>query len=257
MITSNTENPWDKPEGTPEKVVSSTPAKKATPPKAVTNAEYDLEGLMTDFPTAKELERFVFDETGIVLNLKGRANKLKYQVAMDALNGVDIDPKFVGDSNPYIDKAEMIPEEPLKEVPERDSNLPDRSQVQNIFYSPIVPHPDPEARAMDKKCHMLFRKYKNGMISYEVLGPLEQKPSGSKIDKFGRERPEIIKWVDPRTGEQTIVREDGTLTPMGKRLRGMMMTFKVNKSNQWEVWIDREFISLDDSVRNNPWDLSK
>ena len=257
MITSNTDNPWDKPEGTPEKAVSTAPAKKPVAPKAVSNAEYDIEGLMTDFPTAKELERFVFDETGIVLNLKGRANKLKYQVAMDALNGVEIDAKFTGDSNPYIDKAEMIPEEPLKEVPARDPNLPDRSQTQNTFYSPIVPHPDPEARAMDKKCHMLFRKYKNGMISYEVLGPLEKKPSGSKIDKFGRERPEIIKWVDPRTGEQTIVREDGTLTPMGKRLRGMMMTFKVNKSNQWEVWIDREFISLDDSVRNNPWDLTK
>lgn len=258
MITSNTENPWnDKPPADATVTVDLAKPKKAQAPKAVSNAEYDLEGLMTDFPTAKELERFVFDETGIVLNLKGRANKLKYQVAMDALNGVEIDPKFTGEANPYIDKAEMIPEEPLKEVPARDPNLPDRSQVQNLFYSPVVPHPDDESRAMDKKCHMLFRKYKNGMISYEVLGPLEQKPFGSKIDKFGRERPEIIKWVDPRTGEQTIVREDGTLTPQGKRLRGMMMTFKVNKSNQWEVWIDREFISLDQSVANNPWDLSK
>ena len=256
MITSNTESPWaDKPQ---EPVVEkTTSAKKAVAPKAVTNADYDLEGLMTDFPTAKDLERFVFDETGIVLNLKGRANKLKYQVAMDALNGVEIDPKFTGENNPYIDKAEMIPEEPLKEVPERDPNLPDRSETQNIFYSPIVPHPDANERAQDKKVHMMFRKYKNGMISYEILGPLEQRPSGSKIDKFGRERPEIIKWVDPRTGEQVIVREDGTLTPQGKRLRGMMMTFRVNKSNQWEVWVDREFISLDDSVRNNPWDLNK
>jgi len=256
MITSNTDNPWgDKPQQ--PVVEETTKAKKAVPPKAVSNAEYDLEGLMTDFPTAKELERFVFDETGIVLNLKGRANKLKYQVAMDALNGVEIDPKFTGENNPYIDKAEMIPEEPLKEVPARDPNLPDRSQVQNMFYSPIVPHPDENERAMDKKVHMMFRKYKNGMISYEIMGPLEQKPHGSKIDKFGRERPEIIKWVDPRTGEQVVVREDGTLTPQGKRLRGMMMTFKVNRSNQWEVWIDREFISLDDSVKNNPWDLTK
>jgi hypothetical protein len=36
-----------------------------------------------------------------------------------------------------------------------------------------------------------------------------------------------------------------------------MQTFKVNKSNQWEVWIDREFISLNDSVAANPWDLDK
>jgi hypothetical protein len=36
-----------------------------------------------------------------------------------------------------------------------------------------------------------------------------------------------------------------------------MQTYRVNKSNQWEVWVDREFISLNDAVRNNPWDLSK
>jgi len=258
MTTNTTENPWDnKPEGTPEKAVSSTPAKKATPPKAVSNADYDLEGLMTDFPTAKELERFVFDETGIVLNLKGRANKLKYQVAMDALNGIDIDAKFIGDNNPYVDKADMIPEEPLKPVPARDPNLPDRSEVQNIFLSKVVPHPDPSFRAQDKKVNVLFRKYKNGMISYEVRGPLEKVPHGEKIDKYGRTRPEIIKVVDPRTGEQTIVREDGTMTPQGKRLRGMMMTFKVNNSNQWDIWVDREFISLDNSVAFNPWDLER
>jgi hypothetical protein len=50
--------------------------------------------------------------------------------------------------------------------------------------------------------------------------------------------------------------EDGTLTPTGKKLRGTMQTYRVNKSNQWEVWVDREFISLNDSVKNNPWDLS-
>jgi hypothetical protein len=102
---------------------------------------------------------------------------------------------------------------------------------------------------------MIFRKYDNGMISYEILGPLEQKPHGVKINKYGKEVPEIIKWVDPRTGEQTVVREDGTMTPQGKRLRALMQTFKVNKSNQWEVWIDREFISVDDSVLNNVWDV--
>ena len=80
---------------------------------------------------------------------------------------------------------------------------------------------------------------------------------GEKIDKFGRTRPEVIKWVDPRTGEQVIMREDGTLTPQGKRLRAMMQTFKVNNTNQWQVWIDREFVSLNDSVAHNPWDLTK
>ena len=98
-------------------------------------AQYDLEGLMTDFPTAKELERFVFDETGIVLNLKGRANKLKYQTAMDVLNGVEIDPIFMGSENPYVDKADMVPVEEIKEAPPRDASLPSREHVQNSFHS--------------------------------------------------------------------------------------------------------------------------
>jgi hypothetical protein len=230
---------------------------KPIQPPAVNQGDFDIDGLMTDFPTATDLERFVYDQTGIVLNLKGRANKLKYQVAMDVLNGMEVDSKFIGSDNPYIDRTELVPIEPIKEVPERDKTLPDRSEVQNTFYSPVIPHPDPEQRAQDKKVHMLFRKYKNGMISYDILGPLEQKPYGEKIDKFGRTRPEVIKWVDPRTGEQVIMREDGTLTPQGKRLRATMQTFRVNNTNQWQVWIDREFVSINDSVANNPWDLSK
>jgi hypothetical protein len=228
---------------------------KAVPPKALNSGDFDIEGLMTDFPTATELERFVYDQTSVVLNLKGRANKLKYQIAMDVLNGNDIDSKYIGENNPYIDKAELIPTEDLKPIPERDSTLPGRHELQNSFYSPLVPHPDEEQRAQDKKVHMVFRKYNNGMISYEILGPLEQKPHGEKIDKYGRTRPEVIKWIDPRTGEQVIMREDGTLTKQGKRLRAMMQAFRVNKSNQWEVWIDREFVSVDDSSKHNPWDL--
>lgn len=238
-------------------IADTSKIKKPTVPASLNHAEYDLEGLMTDFPTAKELERFVYDETGIVLNLKGRANKLKYQVAMDALNGVEISDNLKGTENPYIDRTELVPVDPIKEPPERDDSLPSRTETQNVFYSPIIPHPDPDERAQDKRVHMMFRKYKNGMISYEILGPLSQKPHGEKIDKFGRTRPEVIKWVDPRTGEQVIMREDGTLTPQGKRLRAMMQTFRVNNTNQWEVWIDREFVSLNDTVAHNPWDLSK
>ena len=266
--TPTTENPWDEsapkeevtketPKETKAKVKAEAPVAKPQAPAALDAPEFDIDGLMTDFPTATELERFVYDQTGIVLNLKGRANKLKYQVAMDVLNGESVDTKFIGGENPYVDKAELIPEEPLRPTPPRDPNLPDPSELQNSFYSPIIPHPDEDMRAQDKKCHMVFKKYNNGMISYEILGPLEKKPFGQKLDKFGRNRPEIIKWVDPRTGEQVIIREDGTLTPQGRRIRAMMQTFKVNKSNQWEVLIDREFISLNDSVAHNPWDLDK
>ena len=258
------ENIWDDAPGeeapTAEEIVEvaeSIAAAMPQAPRSTSNAEYDMEGLMTDFPTAKELERFVYDETGIVLNLKGRANKLKYQIAMDVLNGNPVDHKFIGSENPYVDKSEMIPEEPLKPAPERDKTLPPLNEVQNTFWSPMVPHPDPDARAQDKKVHVMYRKYNNGMISYEIQGPLEKYPYGSKIDKYGRERPEIIKWLDPRTGEQVAVREDGTLTPQGKRLRAMMQSarFRVNNGTQWDIFVDREFISISDVAAHNPWDL--
>ncbi len=258
-------NPWaDTSPNQPEKVTPKTtrvaPSKTLVKPESVThiassNAEFDIEGLMTDFPTATDLERFVFDQTGVVLNLKGRANKLKYQVAMDVLNGSPVDPKFIGEGNPYLDKTEMVPEEPMKELPPRSPDIPDRSEIQNEFFTAFVPHSDEQYRAQGRKMHCNFRKYRNGVITYEVLGPIEPKPHGEKIDKFGRIRPEIIKWVDPRTGEQIVQREDGTLTPIGRRLRAMMMTFKFNDSNQWVKYVDREFISLDRAAAENPWDL--
>ena len=252
--TAEVENPWD--DKAPAKQEITEPV-AVVAPKAVNGADFDMDGLMTDFPTAKELERFVFDETGVVLNLKGRANKLKYQVAMDVLNGLEIDPKFIGGDNPYIDRTELVPVEDLKPVPAKDPNLPDSSQLQNIFVSNVIPHTDFEARMQDKKISVYFRKYKSGEISYEIVGPIEQRPHGMKLDKYGRERPEIIKWVDPRSGEQTIVRNDGTLTPQGRKLRGLMQSFKVNTSNQWDTWIDREFISLGGTNITDVWDLSK
>lgn len=257
--TTSEDSTWDIAPQAPIDIVEEVKQEKKKTKKedTLTHPEFDIDGLMTDFPTATELERFVYDQTGIVLNLKGRANKLKYQIAMDVLNNVEVDTKFIGSDNPYIDKTELIPIDALKPTPKRDDTLPALSEIQNSFYVPTFPHPDEEARAKDMKCHMLFRKYKNGMISYEILGPLQERPFGEKIDKFGRTRPEVIKWFDPRSGEQVVQREDGTLTPTGKKLRGTMQTYRVNKSNQWAVWVDREFISLNDSVKNNPWDLTK
>ena len=214
---------------------------------------FDMEGLMTDFPTATELERFVYDQTGIVLNLKGRANKLKYTVAMDVLNQQPVDPIFIGTDNPYLDRADLVPEEPMRPVPARDPKLPAASELQNSFYSPFVPHPDPEYRGRGKKCHVQFRKYKTGAISYEVLGPIDQYTEGTKIDKYGRERPEIIKYKDPRTGEQIVQNADGTLTDIGKRMKFMMQTLKINQTSHWDVWIDRSFGSMNSDVRSNPW----
>lgn len=231
------------------------PVKKhPTMPRTTQAGQYDIEGLMTDFPTAKELERFVFDETGIVLNLKGRANKLKYQVAMDVLNGEEVDPAFIGSDNPYVDKADLVPVEELKPAPARDASIPHISTLQNSFHSRQVPHPDPDFRSTGKHCDVTFRKYDNGMITYEILGPIDQRPVGEKIDKFGRLRPEIIKWVDPRTGEQVVKHPNGMLTNTGKKLRALMMAKRVNNTDQWTVWIDREFLSVDGKAIANPWD---
>jgi hypothetical protein len=123
-----TPSPWDaepfdsKPLDA-EKPVTQT--KQEIISKTAVRIEFDLDGLMTDFPTAKELERFVYDQTCRVLNLKGRANKLKYQVAMDVLNGQEIDPQFEGGDNPYIERADLVPVEDLKPAPARDATLPE------------------------------------------------------------------------------------------------------------------------------------
>ena len=95
------------------------PDNLAVKPQPVQDTEplYDLEGLMTDFPTARELEKFVFDKTGLVLELKGRSNKFKYQTAMDVLNGARPDEALLGKENPYVDKNDIVPAEPLKAVP--------------------------------------------------------------------------------------------------------------------------------------------
>jgi hypothetical protein len=236
-----------------ERIQRAVKAQKASEPE---QPEYDIDGLMTDFPTATELERFVYDQTGHVLNLKGRANKLKYQVAMDVLNGITVDVKFTGGDNPYVDRSELVPVEDLKPVPDRDPGLPAESEIQNQFYTPFIPHPDPEYRAKNRKVHTVFRKYRNGMISYEVIGPIEPKSIGEKMDKFGRMRPELMSWVDPRTGEQIAVRSDGSMTPRGRNLRAIMMTLRVNNTNHWNMWVDRDFISSERGELRNPWDLS-
>ena len=258
-------NPWDEamsdalaPAATPDQVkehIAEVIASRAA--NVEHTAEYDLEGLMNDFPTATELERFVYDQTGIVLNLKGRAQKLKYQIGMDVLNGQTVDAKFIGTENPYIDRAEMVPVEPLKDPAPKDPSLPDESELQNQFYTPFIPHPDSDYRARNKKVQTIFKKYKNGMISYEVLGPIEPKPVGEKMDKFGRVRPELMSWIDPRTGEQVVVRADGTLTPQGRNLRALMQKLRVNNTNHWNMWVDRDFVNLEGVELQNPWDTEQ
>jgi hypothetical protein len=75
------------------------------------------------------------------------------------------------------------------------------------------------------------------------------------MNKYGQHQPERYIWVDPRTGEQIIRNENGTLSAIGTRLRGFMKRQRVNNSNQWDVWIDREFVVLSDGISDNPWSV--
>ena len=214
---------------------------------------FDMEGLMTDFPTATELQKFVFDQTGIALNLKGRANKLKYQIALDVLNGAEPGAEFITKDNPYLDRNEIIPVDVLKTNFPRDPELDTAGTEVNTFHSRMFPHPDPEFKAQDQNAHVMFRKYSSGVISYEILGPIAQRAVGERINKFGRNVPEKYTWVDPRTGERIIRRQDGSYTPLGTKLRAFMRRQRMNNSNQWDVWIDREFVVADALINDSPW----
>lgn len=214
---------------------------------------FDMEGLMTDFPTATELQRFVYDQTGYVLSLKGRSNKVKYQIALDVLNGAEPPADAQGTENPYLDRVELIPEEPFRVLPPRDPAIDAAGPEVTRFGTNVFPHPDPDWRAQDQKAQVVFRKYASGMITYEVLGPVAKRPVGTKINKFGQKQPEKFVWIDPRTGEQIIRDGNGKLTPLGTRLQAFMKKQKVNKSNQWDTWIDRDFVVTDNMISDNPW----
>ena len=216
--------------------------------KQPTTKDFDLEGLQTDFPTATELQRFVYDETGIVLSLKGRSNAIKYGTALAVLNGETVDPKFIGTENPYIDRADLVPEEPLKPVPDRAEGLPPRSQVANTFYSPMIPHPDRESRSRKQQVACQFRKYRNGVLTYDVIGPIEPRPEGKVLDKYGKERPEIIRWIDPRTGEQIMRDKDGIYTEIGNRLRAVLI-----KQGVFATWLDKDIMRADNTLLRDVW----
>ena len=218
-----------------------------------TPLEYSLEGLKADFPAAKELEQFVFDETRISLKLKGLAPDKKYEIALAVLQNEEIDPRYITGANPYVDNNELIPEDPIKPIPARDQRLP-QEEPMSIFHDMTVPHPDYEMRALDSRVTVMFKTYANGSISYEIMGPLERHSVGEKLDKYGRSRPEKIVWVDPRTGEQAIRLQDGSYTKMGQKLRTLMESKRVNKNaSVWSVWIDRDFVAFNQGSIENPW----
>jgi len=215
--------------------------------------EYSLEGLKDDFPTALELEKFVFDETRVSLKLKGLAPQKKYEIALAVLKGDDVDLRYITGANPYVDNNDLIPEDPVKPIPKRDPRLPQR-ECMSVFHDMAVPHPDYNMRAVDAKVICQFKTYDDGSISYEIMGPLEKQAFGEKVDKYGRPRPEKYVWIDPRTGEQAVRYADGTYTAAGKRLRTLMESKRVNRTQSfWSVWIDRSFTQFNSGAIENPW----
>jgi hypothetical protein len=228
----------------------------ADEPKSKLNLGFDLEGLMSDFPTAGELQKFVYDQTGVVLNLKGRSNKVKYQIALDVLNGGVPPAAVLGSENPYVDKNDVVPEDPLKPLPAKPEEI--RGQIPATqFQVDTFPHPDPEFKAQGQKCSVIFRKYIDNTITYEIIGPIAQRAVGERVNKFGQRTPERYTWVDPRTGEQIIQHASGRITPIGTRLKNFMSKHKVGNKTQWETWIDRDFVigGNPSEALDNPWGL--
>ena len=221
------------------------------PPRA--SRKFSIAGLKADFPTAKELEQFVFDETNVSLKLKGIDPETKYELAMLVLNGADIDPQYITGANPYVDNTELIPEDPIKPIPARDPRLPNEAPL-NVFHDFTVPHPDQNMRALDAKVICMFKTYSDGSISYEIQGPLEKHAHGEKMDKYGRSRPEKYIWIDPRTGEQAVRLGTGQYTKMGQRLRTLMESKRVNRDKSvWSIWIDRNLTTFNQDSIENPW----
>ena len=211
-------------------------------------ATFDIEALKADLPTAKELAQFVYDKTQIALDLVGKPKEEQYLVAKNALEGKKIPQEFITDQNPYVDKRETIPVDDLKQIPERNKDLPDPASQIHFFGATNMPHPlDPQS---DKKVHIGFKKYENGVITYQVMGPVEQVAVGSRLNKYGQVQPEKYTWLDPRTAEILMRRADGTFTEQGRKLH----TYCVGEKGAG-IWnfIDKDMVSVSAKNIADPW----
>lgn len=211
-------------------------------------ATYDIDALKADLPTAKELAQFVYDRTGIALDLIGKPKEEQYHAARNVLEGKKIPDSFVTDENPYVEKKDLIPEEPLGPMPGRHKDCPPEENQVHYFGATNMPHPhDPQS---DRKVAIDFRKYDNGTITYKIVGPVEKIAVGSRINKYGQNVPEKYDWIDPRTEEQVLRRPDGTFTKEGRGLH----TYCVGEKGAG-IWtlIDREQVSISQKNIADPW----
>lgn len=211
-------------------------------------ATYDIESMKADLPTAKELAQFVYDKTSISLDLIGKAKEDQYLVAKNALEGKKVPAEFVTGDNPYVDKKELIPVDEVRKLPERSKDLPPEETQVHFFGATNMPHPlDPQS---DKKVGINFKKYENGLITYQVMGPLEQIAVGTRINKYGQPTPEKYSWIDPRTEELVMKRPDGTFSEKGRGLYTYLIGEK--GGGVWNL-IDRDIVSISQKNISDPW----
>lgn len=211
-------------------------------------ATYDIEALKLDLPNAKDLAQFVYDKAGISLDLIGKPKDDQYMVAKRALEGKSVPQEYLTGDNPYVDKKDLIPEDPMPQLPERDKDLPAIDSRVHFFGATNMPHPlDPQS---DRKVHINFWKYDNNMITFQIAGPLEKQAQGSRINKYGQNVPERYTWLDPRTPEMVMRRPDGTFTEKGRGL----YTYCIGEKGAG-IWtlIDREQVSISAKNIANPW----
>ena len=211
-------------------------------------ATYDIASLKEDLPTAKELAQFVYDKTNISLDLIGKPKEEQYVVAKNVLEGKKVPSEFLTNENPWVDKKDIIPEDPLPKLPKRNIDLPDPEAQVHYFGATNMPHPlDPQS---DKKVYIDFRKYENGLITYQITGPVEKIAVGEKINKYGQTVPEKYSWIDPRTEEKVLRNPDGTFTKEGRGIH----TFLIGEKGGG-VWtlIDRDIVSISQKNIADPW----
>jgi hypothetical protein len=213
-------------------------------------ATYDIEALKADLPTAKELAQFVYDRTDglISLDLVGKPKEDQYQVAKNALEGKKVPAEFITGANPYVERKDTIPEDPLRIMPPRSSDLPDKEAQVHYFGATNMPHPlDPQS---DKKVYIDFRKYENGLITYEVTGPIEKIAFGEKLNKYGQTVPEKYTWLDPRCVETVLRNADGTFSKEGRGVHTFLIGEK--GGGVWSL-IDRDMVTVTAKNIANPW----
>jgi len=211
-------------------------------------ATYDIDALKSDLPTAKELAQFVYDRTQIALDLVGKPKEDQYQVAKNALEGKKVPADYITNDNPYVDKRELIPVDEIKKLPPRSEDLPPIESRVNFFGATNMPHPfDPQS---DKKVQINFWKYDSGLITFQIMGPLEQIAVGERINKFGQTVPEKYSYIDPRTEESVLRRPDGTFTEKGRGLYAFCSGEK--GAGIWSM-IDKSTMAIAAKNITNPW----